>query len=289
VSRSSPRRDPRDEAIVEADVIGLLILALLQCLTQPQLRKWCYPGRKESNVSRRIHRWLRLGLVGVERFLGMGCNLLFITERGVDALVDGGHARRSELFPRNRPIAAKDLSHHLYIADAALLAKRGVPMADPEKVEPAWLLQRRHVPAPAAVPDLLVTSAPNASGRKSLIAYEVDLATESKKVFVEKLGKLAKVLLEWSAGGKPSVIILTRGSGRKAALEQAVAKLPVPMLVKLLPKGGPNSMEALAKVLSRGGKSGEGDRPQVAGEATQSQEVTESADPRLLGKGEGER
>jgi hypothetical protein len=256
-----PRREPRDEPLAEKDPVGLAMLGRFGCMTAPAIRFECYEGCKESNFSRRLHRWKTRGWVGVHRFLGMGANLPWLTQRGADVLVDGGHAVADELFPRTRVVAAKDLAHHLWIVDLALLALRGIP-ASYERVEPAWLVQRRHQPEPAAIPDLLLSSAAKGAGKRHLLAFEVDLATESLKVFTPKLEKLISVLAEWSMGGSAAVVILTRGSGRAASIERAVATLPgagrVPMLVRQLPSGGSPLREALAQVIRRGDKSGEG-------------------------------
>jgi len=256
-----PRREPRDEILVALDIVGLLALALFGCMTGPQIRFECYGGCKESNFARRLKRWLALGLVGVTRFLGMGCNLVWLTQKGADVLVDGGYATADGLFPRTRGIPPSCLQHHLWIVDLALLALRGIP-ASYERVEPAWLLQRRHQPEPAAIPDLLLSSAAKGAGKRHLLAFEVDLATESLKVFTPKLEKLIGVLAEWSMGGSAAVVILTRGSGRAASIERAVATLPgagrVPMLVRQLPSGGSPLREALAQVIRREDKSGEG-------------------------------
>lgn len=225
-------------------------------MLQGQLHLACYQGRSEANLSRRVHRWLKHKFVGVERFMAMGCNQLWLTETGARVLIEGEHAPADELFPRTRPIAQKDLGHHLTIVDLSILARRGVPFPA-TVVQPAWLLQRLRVPAPPAIPDLLL-AAKNAGGSgMTVLVYEVDLGTEPLKVFVPKLELLADLLPEWAAGGRARVCILTRGTGRATAIRQAVAGLKVPIAVELLPRtSGRASLAALEEVLSREGSRG---------------------------------
>lgn len=254
-----PRRDPRDEVqLADQDPVGLRFVGENCSVLQKQMSERCYPGRKESIISRRVHRWLRHGLVGHSRFLGMGANVLWLREKGARVLVEGGHARAGDLYPRSRAIPAGVLGHHIWIVDIIIISERGIPLPA-ERVEPAWLLQRRNDPQPDAVPDVLVTIARKAGNGRALLAYEVDLGTEALKVFVPKLEKLAGVLQSWADGGPTAVTILTRGVGRAAAIERACAELPIPILVKLLPKAtGRGSLTALGLVLSRGAKSSGG-------------------------------
>lgn len=249
---SRPRRDPRDELdLATQDIPGLTFVGGHQTVLQGQLWAACYEGRSEAVVSRRVHRWLKNKLVGVDRFMAMGCNQLWLTEKGARVLVDGGFASAEALFPRTRPIAPKDLGHHLTIVDLAILAHRGVPVVAPI-IRPAWLLQRELVPPPPAIPDLLLGTRDVASGKTVLLGYEVDLGTEPLKVFAPKLALLADLLSQWARGGAARVCILTRGTGRAAAINEAVARLDVPMVVELLPRvSGRASLAALTKVLSR--------------------------------------
>lgn len=256
----SPRRDPRDEALAPLDVQGLVLLGRFGCMTGPQLRFEAYGGCKESNFARRLARWVSRGWVGVTRFLGMGCNLVWLTQKGADALVDDDHASADQLYPRTRAVAAKDLGHHLYIVDVLLLALRGIPRAY-DCIDPAWALQRRYQPEPEAIPDVLLSSPAKVSGRRNLLAFEVDLGTEAIKVFAPKLERLSRVLVAWANGGAAAVVILARGAGRAASIEREIAvrsgSCRVPMLVRQLPKGGSLSREALAAVISPRGTSGE--------------------------------
>lgn len=229
-----------------------------QTVLQKQLLTACYEGRSEAGLSRRIHRWLRHKLVGVERFMGMGANVIYLTEKGARVLADGGHATAAALFPRTRPIALKDLGHHLTIVDLVILALRGVPFSA-TVIRPAWLLQREIVPPPPAIPDLLLAGRDRTTGRAIVLAYEVDLGTEPLKVFLPKLSTLSDLLPDWARGGVARVCILTRGAGRAALISRAVSGLAVPMAVELLPKAtGRASLTALAEVLSRGGSTLQG-------------------------------
>lgn len=249
-----PRRDPRDSVdLNEFDVAGLTFIGQYQTVLQGQLAEACYPGRSEAVVSRRVKRWRKYKLVGVERFMAMGCNMLFLTERGVAALEDGGHASSKVLFGRTKPIAVKDLAHHLTIVDLAILAHRSVPFAA-SVIRPAWRLQRDIYPPPPAIPDLLLATRHPRGAGQVLLAYEVDTSSEPLKVFVPKLQILAGLLPDWADGGTARVCILTRGSGRAAALGRAVADLGVEMAVVLLPRAtGRASLVGLAEVLSGSG------------------------------------
>ena len=257
----TPRRDPRDEVLVPLDVLGLVLLGRFGCMTGPQLRFEGYGGCKESNFARRLARWVARGWVCLMRFLGMGCNLVWLTQRGADALVDGGFATADQLFPRTRVVAAKDLAHHLYIVDLCLLALRGIPRAY-QSVEPAIAIQRRLQPQPEAIPDVLLSSPSKVTGRRNLLAFEVDLGTEAVQVFGKKLEAASRVLTEWANGGAANVVILTRGSGRASSIERELAAravaIRVPMVVRQLPRGGSLNREALAAVISRRGTSSDG-------------------------------
>jgi len=235
------------------DVPGLCFVGGHQTVLQGQLAEACYQGRSEAVVSRRVHRWLKHKLVGVERFMAMGCNQLWLTERGARVLVNGGHAIAAELFARTRPIPPKDAGHHLTIVDLSILARRGIPFGA-KVIRPAWQLQRELVPPPPAIPDLLLAARDTGGLGMVVLAYEVDLGTEPLKVFVPKLAVLGDLLPAWADGCPTAACILTRGAGRAVALRRAVSGLGVPMVVELLPRAaGRASLAALAEVLSRRG------------------------------------
>lgn len=235
------------------DIPGLTFVGGHQTVLQGQIAEECYRDRSEAVLSRRVHRWLKHKLVGVDRFMAMGCNQVWLTEKGARVLVEGGHARAGDLFARTRPIAPKDLGHHLTIVDLSILARRGVPFTA-TVIQPAWLLQRVLVPAPPAVPDLLLATRNTGGPGMVVLAFEVDTGSEPLKVFVPKLAVLADLLPQWAAGGPARVCILTRGAGRATALRQATASLGVPIAVELLPRAtGRASLAALEEVLTRGG------------------------------------
>ncbi len=235
------------------DIPGLMFVGAHQTVLQGQIAEECYRDRSEAVLSRRVHRWLKHKLVGVDRFMAMGCNQVWLTEKGARVLVEGGHARAGDLFARTRPIAPKDLSHHLTIVDLSILARRGVPFGA-RVIRPSWLLQRALVPPPPAIPDLLLAARDNGGPGMVVLAYEVDLGTEPLKVFVPKLAVLADLLPAWAGGSSARVCILTRGAGRAVAIRRAVIGLGVPMAVELLPRAaGRAGLAALAEVLSRGG------------------------------------
>jgi hypothetical protein len=238
--------------LAKQDIPGLIFIGRHQTVLQGQLAEACYAGRSEAVVSRRVARLLKKKLIGRDRFMAMGANELWLTEKGARVLVEGGHASAAELFPRTRPIAPKDLGHQLVIVDLAILARRGVPFRA-TIIRPAWLLQRQLVPPPRAVPDLLLSGKNNRTGKAQLLALEVDFGSEALRVFLQKLAVLGELLPGWAEGGLAWVCIFTRGVGRAKAIQQAVAGLGVPVVVELLPRAsGRASLTALAEVLRRG-------------------------------------
>lgn len=54
----------------------------------------------------------------------------WLTKKGRDFLVDGGHAAAADLFPSSGVVPAKDFAHTVEIVNAALAMHRRVPAPD---------------------------------------------------------------------------------------------------------------------------------------------------------------
>lgn len=256
--------DPRDGiALPPRDYEALAFIGRGYEVAQYQLREAVFPGLSEVVGSRRVRRWadpepeLGLGLIAIDRWMRVGINRLRLTAKGRELLVASGVATEDELFVPSKPVALKDISHTLWINDLRVLALQGVPFRA-TSIAPAWLLQRRLQPAPAAIPDLLLT-AKAAHGRKGrLLAYEVDLGTERLSVFLPKLVLLTNLLQEWAgdeASAGVGVIVLTRGPRRLESLRRSIDELAlaVPIVADELPSAtGVAALNCLRALLSRG-------------------------------------
>jgi len=222
-------------------------------VAQYQLREAVFPGLSEVVASRRVRRWAALKFVRVERWMGMGMNLLRLTPAGRDRVVAAGVAKEHELFTPDRSVALKDLRHLLYVNDVRTLALRGIPMVA-DLVRAAWALQRELQPPPPAIPDLLLVR--RATGRRPCrqLAVEIDLGGERLvATFLPKLRLLAEVLTGWADGGTTGILILTRGARRAVAIRAGIEGLglDVPVLVEELPSAsGAEALRCLEKLLS---------------------------------------
>ncbi|MCK6682059.1 MAG: replication-relaxation family protein [Thermoanaerobaculia bacterium] len=240
-------RDPREAPALPArDLVGLAFIGGGWEVAQYQLRDAVFPGLSEVVASRRVRTWARLKLIHVERWMGVGMNLLRLTPSGRDFVVAARFAKEDDLFAPPRSVALKDLRHLLFVNDVRTLALRGVPIRA-DGVSPAWLLQRRIQPPPPAIPDLLLTArAKNGRGGR-LLAVEIDLGAERlTATFLPKLRVLVDVLQDWAGGVRTGVIVLTRGPKRLEALRAGIEEmgLAVPILAEELPSA--TGFEALA-------------------------------------------
>ena len=250
----SVTHDPRATPELPArDYEGLAFVGRGWEVAQYQLREAVFPGLSEVVASRRVRRWAALKLVRVERWMGMGMNLLRLTPAGRNLVVAAGAAKEEELFTPDRSVALKDLKHLLFVNDVRTLALRGIPMPV-DLVRPAWALQRELQPPPAAIPDLLLVARRTAHRRGRQLAVEIDLGGERLvATFLPKLRLLAEVLTGWADGAATGILILTRGSRRAVALRAGVGDLGLDMsvLVQELPSAsGVEALRCLEKLLS---------------------------------------
>lgn len=201
----------------------------------------------KTPASRCIGRLSAAGYILVERWNGVGMNLLRGTNRGRAALVERG-VDPSSLFVPERPLATKDRPHHSMINIVRhVLKERGI--AD---VTPCWALRRKLADVhPPAIPDVLAFRTDAAGATQGVLAVEVDMGTEPLKVFIPKMGLLREMLASWAGSAPAVVLVLTVGPRRILAMEAAIAAQPrsVPVVVLPLPKETGRSVDALAELL----------------------------------------
>lgn len=245
------RRDPR-EAIQLPDRDYCALRYIMEGYQETQANVDCaiFGGTSKTPVSRAVHRLSEAGYVIVDRWNGVGMNLLRGTNRGRTALIERG-IDASRLFVPERPVAAKDLPHHMWINDVRLVLKqRGIADATP-----CWALRRKLAELrPAAIPDLLAFRTSAAGATTGVLAIEVDMGTEPLKVFLPKTDLLRETLASWAGSAPAVVLVLTVGSRRILAMETALAehRHSLPLAVLPLPKAtGRASIVALAALLKQ--------------------------------------
>ena len=249
--------DPRDgPTLTVRDLLALAFIGRGYEVTQYQLRVAIFPGLSEVVASRRVRRWLRLGLIAIERWNGVGINRIRLTAAGRAAVVAAGVATEDELFVPHRAVQPKDVVHTIWINDLRVVAGEGFPIRA-DRIEPAWALQRRLVPAPPAIPDLLLLQKARDGRKAALVAMEVDLGGERlTSTLIPKLAKLCDLMVEWAGPSVRSwIVILTRGPRRLESLRARLleADLPVPIMAELLPEAdGVEALAALRRLLSLG-------------------------------------
>lgn len=162
--------------ILPRDIDAYVLAGRFRMLTRQQLKGWLFSDVTEAMVTRFFERSTERGYLGVERLQGNGIQVCWVTKKGRDFLVDGGHAAASDLFPASGPVAAKDFEHTVEIVNAALAMHRRTPA--PDELLPAWTVQRLFVGRLTVWPDLLCLWKPSDGGAGSALAIEVDLGGE---------------------------------------------------------------------------------------------------------------
>ena len=191
------------------------------------------------------------GLIAVERWNRVGINRLRLTAAGRRTLIDHG-VDPTSLFAPRRPVATKDVAHTLWINDLRVVFRRSeVPF---DKVLPAWQLQRRLSPPPAAIPDVLAIRQDDRRRSGLVCACEVDLGGERlSRIFLPKLVKLNDLVRDWSGDARSVVIVFTRGAQRAASIQKSLASATggfVEAVVYELPSsGGVEGLATLTKAL----------------------------------------
>ncbi len=226
------RRDPRDAPLSERDIAALQFIGRGAEVAQYQLHEAVFGRVSEVVVSRFVRRVSARGLVSVSRWRGIGINRLRLSMRGRASLIANG-VDPSEIFVPHNPIADGHIEHHLWIVDVLTVLGRAKPKAD--VLVPAWALERRFTPRPAAIPDVLASfSLPR--GDSLLLAVEIDRGSESiASVFAPKLQALCAVLEGWAGSAASAVVVFTRGARRREAIQARVEKFPMQIVTELLP------------------------------------------------------
>jgi hypothetical protein len=205
-------------------------------LTRAQLKAWHFRELSDTVPRRFIDRMKKPGFLGEERINRNGVQVVWLTQSGADLLVDQAGVSRADLFPARSPVAAKDFEHTTAIVNAALaVAARGFRW---DVMLPALALQRAQGGRAEVIPDLLCLARPTDIDPGTALAVEVDLGGEPiGSVLVPKTEKLADFLAPY-AGSRVAILLLTVGSRRRTAIEQALgkARISVPLAVEEISK-----------------------------------------------------
>jgi hypothetical protein len=236
VRASGPRRDPRDVSrLPERDYEALSFIGAWYQVAQYQLEDALFAGRSPTIASRSVRRLHAAGCIAVERWNGIGVNLLRLTNAGRRVLVERG-VDDAGIFVPEKAVAQKDLRHQLHLVDVGLALRRLPVQFD---LTPCWALRRRLAGTqPAAIPDLLALRNDGRGAIDGAVAIEVDLGGERlKNVFVPKLSVLRHTLTQWAGGQPAAIVVFTVGARRIMALEAAMAtqQHPIPIVAFALP------------------------------------------------------
>jgi len=206
--------------ILPRDIDAYALAGCFRMLTRQQLKGWLFSDVTEAMVTRFFDRSTERGYLGVERLQGNGIQVCWLTKKGRDFLVDGGHAAASDLFPASGPVPAKDFEHTVEIVNAALAMRRRTPT--PDELLPAWAVQRLFAGKLTVWPDLLCLWKPNEDAGSAL-AIEVDLGGEPvKTVLVPKTLELIGFLTSWTADAPAAILLLTATARRRDSLREAL-------------------------------------------------------------------
>ncbi|GEM_PF-695502 len=256
--RISTRHDPRDAGILsERDLDALLFVGLMRICAQYQLRARIFDGLSEVIVSRCVRRLLRRELIAVHRWNAVGINLLKLTKRGYDTLLERGLAKEKELYLPEKWTAPRDLAHTLWIVDVAVTF---LMSSNKHVVLPCWALRRKFGSAGMVVPDILVAQVGPSGEWTRILAIEVDLGTERLgRIFLPKIDKLRTLTRSWAGEAAAAITILTRGQRRIEAIKARVTAHSVPVMIVELPReSGRAGLGALQELLQ--GKDNRSDR-----------------------------
>jgi hypothetical protein len=208
--------------ILPRDIQAYALVGRFRMLTRQQLKGWLFAEVSETMVTRFFDRATERGYLGVERLQGNGMQVCWLTKKGRDVLVDGGHAAASDLFPASGPVPAKDFAHTVEIVNAALAMRRRTRA--PDELLPAWAVQRLFAGKLTVWPDLLCLWKPRDDHPGSALAIEVDLGGEPvKTVLVPKTLELIGFLAGWTAGAPAAILLLTATARRRNSLREALA------------------------------------------------------------------
>ena len=251
--------DPRRSRPPSArDIAALTFIGEGYEVGQYQLHAAIFPNVSAVVVSHFVTRAARNGWIAVERWNRVGINRLRLTVDGRDVAVASG-ADATSLFVPRRPVATKDVVHTLWINDVRVALRKSAASFD--VILPAWQLQRRMTPAPAAIPDLLAIRRGSDQVPALVFAAEIDLGGERLlRTFLPKLEKLHGLVLDWSGGAESTILVLTSSAQRVSAINDFTSSQRLSVFAVSLPAesgvSGMRSVAALvARVLGRGVRS----------------------------------
>jgi hypothetical protein len=206
-----------------------------------------FAGLSEVVVSRCIRRLLGWSFIAVDRWRKVGINRLRLTRQGADYLVDNHLAVEADIHVAERPAADKDVAHGLWITDVLVLFQRFAPEVD---ALPCWRLRRKFSASKGvSIPDLLAVPR---SEKASLVAVEIDRATERLKVVQEKLVALDRSLGALARGPAPVILFLTIGPRRVMAIQKVIETMTFRSTIQVaeLPtEAGRPGLQALAQLV----------------------------------------
>jgi hypothetical protein len=226
--------DPRNGALSPRDLAALRFIGQAGELAQYQLHEQVFGEVSEGVVSRFVQRAKKRDLIATTRWRGVGINRLRLTTRGRSELVQCGIGAE-ELFVVRSPIAEGHIEHQLWIVDSLVILGRAA--RKPDLLLPAWALQRRFTPRPAAIPDVLASFVSPPEQPALLLGVEIDRGSENLgSIFLPKLAKLCDVLSSWAGGAACAIVVLTNNLRRRDALQTRAEPLPLPVIVEMLPQ-----------------------------------------------------
>lgn len=216
--------------ILPRDIEAYILAGRFRMLTRQQLKRWLFADVTEAMVTRFFDRSTERRYLGVERLQGNGIQVCWLTKKGRDFLIDGGHAAATDLFPASGPVPAKDFEHTSEIVNVALAMRGRAPA--PDELLPAWAVQRLFEGKLTVWPDLLCLWKPTQETPGSALAIEVDLGGEPvKTVLVPKTLELIGFLRAWIGDAPAAALLLTATARRRdslrAALDPAVGDFPL--------------------------------------------------------------
>jgi len=226
--------DPRNGALSSRDLAALQFIGQAGELAQYQLHAQVFGDVSEVVVSRFVRHALKRDLIATARWRGIGINRLRLTTRGRSELMRHGIGVE-ELFVLRNPIAEGHIEHQLWIVDSLVILGRAA--RKPDLLLPAWALQRRFTPRPAAIPDVLASFVSPPEQPALLLGVEIDRGSENLgSIFLPKLAKLCDVLSSWAGSAACAIVVLTNNLRRRDALRTRAGPLPLPVIVELLPQ-----------------------------------------------------
>jgi hypothetical protein len=220
-------------------------------VAQYQLHAAIFPSVSAVVVSHFVTRAMRNGWIVGERWNGVGINRLRLTADGRELVGRAGRDERS-LFVPKRAVASKDVAHTLWINDLRVVLLRNGCCAF-DVVLPAWQLQRRLSPAPAAIPDVLAIRNDSAGPPALVFACEVDLGGERLAgTFLPKLKTLHSLLVEWKGGADAQILVLTQGVRRAQAINNFAEANELAIVAACLPPvTGPSGLAAVREIIEK--------------------------------------